>query len=212
MKILTILKVFLVVLFTAVPALAQGTADSRYMIVTSMATSADDANRSSRSVSNYQWHTGPHDGCAIRGRHVHAYSWTPASGTNTGTSPVGSEKPATMPQETSDMVSGEVMRKLLEKDFHVVEFSDGADLTAEIGIFVRPRLKCYETSHYSSFRRCFSDPERIVHVVLKTEDDNIVAVGSGDDRNIRDAAKEAAEDAANQIKEMKGKKIYIRTH
>ena len=205
-KNFVILLVF-VVLFSAVPVFAQApppvtqiAMEQRVSTATRVATVAPQVSR-----SKYQWFS-THDGCPIRGRHVHGNDWKPSVAVPRGSVNDGSsEKIETV---TENLGGHEVMRVFLEKGF-VSAPSEKADFTAEIKTFVQDRARCFATSRYSVRQRCYSDPERVAYVTLKNKDGASVAVGQGDDREVREAIKDAAEDAANKIKERKGKSIFI---
>ena len=158
------------------------------------------------------WFSGPHDDCLRNGRHFHSVPWysgdSNRTATSTSTNSASSEKTETTATPADKLGGQEAMRVFLEKGFASAPTDAEADFVVEIRMVVRPRLKCYSTSHYSLRRQCYSDPEKVVFITLKDKNDVSIAVGKGDDENFYNAVKDAAEDAANKIKE-KGGSVYI---
>lgn len=182
MRNLMILLVVVVILFSAVPAIAGG------------------------------WFSGPHDDCQRSGRHFHSVPWYSGDVSRGGNSsnPVSaSAKTETSPATADNLAEQEAMRVFLDKGLVSASTEEKADFTVEIRAVVRECVKCYRVSSYSYSRRCYSDPERVVFITFKDKNDASVAIGKGDDKNFYNAVKDAAEDAANKIKEEKGKSVYI---
>ena len=141
------------------------------------------------------WFYGPHDGHDQQGMHWHSVPRNSASAVG-----IGSElsAPANSNEEPS-LISLEVARVFLDKGYP----SDMGGLTAHITVRMVDRQRCYAVSRYWRRRCCYPDPEAVVYVTIKDPDDKPIAVGVGDDRNPRDAAREAAENATDKLKEKK---------
>ncbi|MEK7503202.1 MAG: hypothetical protein AAB556_02015 [Patescibacteria group bacterium] len=201
MKNLTTLLVVVAILFSAVPAIAQ-------MTVSQMAMSADDGqvSKAVQSRSRYRGFVGPHDGCAIRGRHVHDVNWAPAS---VAARPNSVPSDSTVPSSDEKLGEHEVMRVFLDKGFASAPNDASADFIVEIRAFTEKRLKCPSYGYrYSNRRICYLEPERVVYITVKDKEDKSIAVGEGDDKELRQAVRDAAENALDKIKE-KGKSVYI---
>ncbi len=111
------------------------------------------------------------------------------------------------PSFADDLPMLEVSKVFSEKGFEVTDGVDG-ELEGWITTITKNRERCYRTSRYSRRITCYPDPERVVYVTVK-EGDKTLAVGSGNDRDVQDAARHAAENAAGKLKSRKGVKIKI---
>ncbi len=101
----------------------------------------------------------------------------------------------TIPVFADDLPSLEIAKVFADKGFQV---SDGGELEVWVTTITKNRERCYRIYRYSRRIDCYPDPERVVYVTVKDGSGKTIAVGSGNDRDVQDAAKKAAESAAEK--------------
>lgn len=153
------------------------------------------------------WHPGPHGECAVEGKHFHSIRWyrnlSRRDAVVSADDNTAETKPSTQEEDT---VSLEMTRVFIEKGLRVASFTEVPTFLAKIEIFNHEKLKCFNYGRYGYGRRqCYLVVEKIVYVRVEYKESGVpIAVGQGDDDDIRHAAEEAAEEVAEKIKKAAG--------